>query len=109
MILAADETSGGIFIWDVETQKELERFKGDDFGDYPAAFSCDSKFLATKGGEKTVWIWEVATGKKLHKIECPHEVHTLAFSPKSMKLATAGAGDFAILIWNLEFLIRKDR
>ena len=52
-------------LWDVETGKEEQRFKGHLEGIRSVAFSPDGTKLLTGSDDKTARVWDVATGKEL--------------------------------------------
>ncbi|MBI3466717.1 MAG: protein kinase [Planctomycetes bacterium] len=65
-----------------------------------AAFSPDGKVLATAGDDKSIRLWEVATGKRKERIPHTAAVHGLAFSPDGKMLASGGA-DKAVTLWDV--------
>ncbi|HBO46371.1 MAG TPA: hypothetical protein DD670_21075, partial [Planctomycetaceae bacterium] len=66
------------------------------------AFSPDGTFLATGSKDKTVRLWETATGRMIWaKREHLAEVNSVAFSPDGKTLASAG-DDRTIRLWNVE-------
>ena len=89
-------------LWDPATGKEIRRC--EEHGDYPSAvaFSPDSRTLATGHADKTVRLWEVASGKERRRL-AGHQgevVLALSFSPDGRLLASAdycGTG----LVWDL--------
>jgi dipeptidyl aminopeptidase/acylaminoacyl peptidase len=99
-ILATEGEEHRVTLWDVESGRRLQTFRGDSGTGYGVtAFSPDGSLFA-RGGE-TVELWSVAEGRLVRSLEGPgSSASALAFSPDGTLLAT-GAVDGKIRLWSL--------
>lgn len=102
-------------LWDLETKKYLRTLKGHEDKINTLAFSLDGEILASGSSDKTVRLWDAATGQLIGNPLAAHEgvVNSVAFSPKSTSLLSkllsksesiliSGSEDRAIRFWDLE-------
>lgn len=72
------------------------------------AFSADSRFLATTGKDKKVFLWDLVTREPVAKLEGHSEyVISAAFSPVNWELVTGASGlsDSTAIVWDLNKLL----
>jgi WD40 repeat protein len=108
-----DET---VRLWDVSTGKEMSTFgkslfssKSHDKWVSSVAFSPDGRWAisGSMGGESTVKIWEVKSGKEIRKYNDDYFVKLVAFSPDSKYFLYGGTSlvlrstETGKLIWKL--------
>jgi WD domain, G-beta repeat len=68
---------------------------------FELAFRADGRVLTSASGDRTVKLWDVATGARLDTLkESQKELYALAFSPDGKKLAAAGV-DNRIRVWQI--------
>jgi hypothetical protein len=65
-----------------------------------ARLSPDRKYLATFGAGHAVELWDVASGRLLHKFAVPADSYAVAFSPDDKFLANAG-DDGRVRVWDV--------
>src|SRR5438876_958554 len=78
-------------------QRTLKGHRGSVMG---VSFSPDGKFLASCSRDKTIKVWDAATGElKRTLTEHTADVYDVTFSPKGNLLASASA-DKTIKLWD---------
>ena len=69
---------------------------------YSAAFHPDGKRLASAGRDRAVWLWDLATGLDVARLDGhSNYVFSLAFSPDG-KSIVSGSGDGTVRLWDSE-------
>lgn len=85
--LAAVDQKNLCVLWDLETGKEIRRFKGHKEAVYTVQFTRDAKVLITGSADKTIRFWDVETGSEKRRLASKlGEVYTLAPSPDRSRL-----------------------
>lgn len=99
-----DET---IYIRDARTMRVTRTLQGHGETISALAISPDGKMIVTGGFDVRttrnpvkVVLWDFATGKAIRKLDAPHRVVSLAFSPDSKWLAMT-AGEKEISLWSV--------
>jgi RNA polymerase sigma factor (sigma-70 family) len=65
------------------------------------ALDQSGKMLATVGVDKTVRVWDLATGLERQRLDLPGEAGSVAFSADGKKLAALSGGpDGALIVWD---------
>jgi WD40 repeat protein len=88
-------------LWADDQEHLLRTLKGHTKRLTDIAFSPDGKRLASVGGDATLRVWEVATGKELHALPTAQDVtiQAVTFSPDGQVLASAG-WDATVRLWD---------
>jgi WD40 repeat protein len=87
--VAAREYEGRtVRMYDMSKQKEIWSFDHDQ-AVIATVFSPDGRYLATGGADRTAWILEAATGRRISQITLPGPVVGLRFTPEQRFLLTA--------------------
>lgn len=100
-ILIASAHGNSIYVWDTATGAAFAMLDEHPDAIKAIALSPDSTKLATAGGDWTVRVWEVRTGKYLYSLTGhpghPSAVNAVAFSPDGKILASAGS---SLRLWD---------
>jgi WD40 repeat protein/predicted Ser/Thr protein kinase len=99
VVLAEDENT--VALLDAQTYETVARFRGHEKVGDRAAFSPDSRRLASCSQDHKVRVWQVDSGACQVLHGHTGEVFAAAFHPDGTRLATAGR-DGAIWLWDLK-------
>jgi RNA polymerase sigma factor (sigma-70 family) len=91
-----------LLLWDADAPEMIRELKVDSRWTTIVAFAPDGKTLATSDLSGGPRLWDVATGKLLHRFggDVQGTLFTGAFSPDGQTLATGGEGR-AVRFWNV--------
>jgi hypothetical protein len=79
----------------------IAEFKDHSDTIYGVGFSPDGKLLASASADRTVKMWDAATGKRLYTLADPTDwVYALAWHPDGKRVAAAGV-DKSIRVWEV--------
>jgi WD40 repeat protein len=91
-------------LYDPATGKEVKRLVGHKVYTSNVAFTPDGKLLASIGqADRSVRLWDVATGAERQGVATPHvnQPLALALSPDGRTLATGGEYDNTLCLWDV--------
>ncbi|HKB42376.1 MAG TPA: tetratricopeptide repeat protein [Gemmataceae bacterium] len=89
----------GLRLFDLPSRQERPELQGHTGPVYAIAFARDGKRLASGGQDRTVRMWDLATGKQQACIANPGPVYGLALPPDAGVVAAMGTD--AIRVWDV--------
>jgi len=104
--VASGSRDGKVRLWDVETKKVVARWTGHTNLVSSLCWSVDGERVVSGSWDGTVRVWDVKSRKTvLGPIKSQtgyyrNIVHAVIYSPDTTKIATSGAGDNALKIWD---------
>jgi len=92
---------GSLWLWELETGKELRRFQGHTGIVMSAAITPDGRRVLTASYDNTLRLWDIEAGAELYRFEGhTAKVHTAALSPDG-RYALSGSDDGTMRLWEL--------
>ncbi len=88
-----------LWLWDARTGRQIREFRGElprsghTAGVFSVAFSPDGARLISGSGDRSVRLWDVATGRELAPLRDQHvaDVRCVAYSPDGNQIADASS------------------
>ena len=87
-------------LWDATTGALIRNFAGSSGGLTSLSFSPDGRYALSGGRDKTVKLWDVATGQPVHAFTASEEVKAAKFSPDG-RYVVSGGGGTSMTLWEL--------
>jgi eukaryotic-like serine/threonine-protein kinase len=88
-------------VWDVDIRTTLPALTGHLMTVYPLVYSPDGRWIASGSWDRTVRLWDAATGELCATLPHPSPVFGLAFGPDSTWLVTGCQQDARLRIWDV--------
>src|SRR5205814_1158157 len=93
---------GKLWLFDLKTGREIQRFQGHLGSVKAVTFSPDGQRLLSGSDDKSMRLWDVESGKQVSQFQTPGmtTVSGVAFS-RDGKKAVSGSYDSIVRLWSL--------
>jgi WD40 repeat protein len=106
--LASCGNDGRVRVWKIDSG-ECQALSGHTDAVYAAAFHPGGTRLATAGRDRSIWLWDLATGQEVARLQGhTNYVWSLTFSSDGATLAS-GSGDLTVRLWDTVPLALRHR
>jgi hypothetical protein len=107
---------GSIKLLEIATGTTVREFDGHVAYEVSCSrFTADGKRFASCGGDRTLRIWDVSTGKQVGRVEgFPDGLTSIIITPDDKHVLAAGGGrypdslDYTIRMWSIEDIARRN-
>lgn len=96
-----DGWDGTVRVWDVDPSSSLPVLRGHFGAVQAVAYSPDGRWLASASWDKTVRLWDAATGEPCATLPHPSMVFGLAFGPDGTWLLTGDRYSGQLRVWDV--------
>jgi WD40 repeat protein/tRNA A-37 threonylcarbamoyl transferase component Bud32 len=93
--LASASLDGTVRVWDAVNRQLIHTLTEHRGMVWSVTCSPDGRRLASAAIDQTVKVWDAATGQRIHTLSVP-AASSMAFSPDSRRLVSAGAGPMKV-------------
>lgn len=101
-ILAAGYESGEIILWSLRSDTIIQRVQAHDARIWDLEFTADGLRIVTASDDATARVFDALTGAELVVFdEHPQRIHSVDIADGRNLVATAGAGNNSIYLWDL--------
>jgi len=101
-VLAVAHESGEVILWSLRTHEMLSRIQAHEARVWDVEFVADGLRVVTASDDSTARVFDVLSGNELVVFDGhPQRIHSVDIADGRGIVATAGAGDNSIYLWDL--------